>query len=54
MAEALLAGKEIEEFPSVNAPANLTLTYAVISKFPHDFFMRDGPGNRRNRKSDYE
>jgi hypothetical protein len=52
MAEAILTGKEIEEFPCVDTPACLAFTQTVISKFPHHFFVCNRPGNGSNGKGD--
>jgi hypothetical protein len=43
MAEAILAGKQIEKFALVDAPARFALPEAIIAEFPDDFLMRDGP-----------
>ena len=54
MAEAVLAGEEIEEFSLVPAKAVVTATFAVLAWFAKDFFVRHGPGNARDRNCQHK
>ena len=49
MAEAILAGEEIEEFSLIPTPAILTAPLAVLTRFAKDLFVRNRPGDARNR-----
>ena len=46
MAETVFAGKQVEEFSFVNAPAGLAFSDAKVAKLSNHLFMRDGPRNR--------
>jgi hypothetical protein len=54
VAEAVFAGKEIEELTFGNQPACFALPYAVFTKFPNDLFMRNGPRDGCDWNSDDE
>jgi hypothetical protein len=54
VAETVFAGKEIEEFPFGNSPTRFALPHAVFTKFPNDFFMRNGPRDGCDWNSDDE
>ena len=45
MAEAVFAGKKIEEFALIPLPAIIASLYAVVPGFAEDLFMSYGPGN---------
>ena len=57
MAEAILAGEQIEKFPRRPSAAGLALTSAVLPGLAKDLFMRHcpgdtGDGDRENEQPD--
>jgi hypothetical protein len=52
VAETVFASEEIEEFALEDESARFAVRDAKVMEFPNDFFMRDGPRNRCNRKGD--
>jgi hypothetical protein len=54
MTEAVLAGKEIEEFSFVPAAAIAAATLAVLAWLTKDLFMRDRPRDARDGYRDHE
>ena len=53
MAEAILTGEKIEKFAFEDV-ALVTLTLAELARLAKDFFVRDGPGNRRDWYSQHK
>ena len=49
VAETVLAGKEIEEFAARGCSRSARLVLTILPRFPKHFFVRDGPGNTRDR-----
>lgn len=54
VAEAILAGKEVEEFSLSGRAAVLTLVFAPVARFAEDFFVGNGPGDGRDGKGEKE
>lgn len=52
MAEAVFAGKQIEELPNEHMPSLLAASRAKFARLAEDFLMRDGPANARDGQCD--
>src|SRR5581483_11090211 len=50
MAEAVLAGKQIKEFPDKHMPSLLATARAEFARLTEDLFMCNGPANARDRQ----
>jgi hypothetical protein len=54
VAETVFAGEEIKKLSLVDAPARVSLRQTIVSKFPYDFLVGNGPCNGRDRNGDDE
>ncbi len=50
VAEAVLAGEQVEEFADEHMPSLLTAARAKFARLTEDFLMRDSPANARDRE----
>lgn len=54
MAEAVLAGEEVKEFPLGKGFCAATYFLAILSRLTEDFLMGDGPSDAGNGNGDEE
>src|SRR4051812_24527300 len=54
VAEAVLAGKEVEEFSLVPAPALPTPAHTELPRLAEDLLVRHGPGDARDGDREHE
>src|SRR5215204_2709616 len=54
MAEAIFAGEQVEEFAGRETGAAFTTPDAVVVELTEQLFVRNGPGNRRDRQREYD
>ena len=54
MAEAVFTGEQVKKLALIDAAADFTLRYAIVSEFTHDLLVRDRPRNGSDGKGENE